>query len=188
MARDRSKLRDLVPHPRFGTESVRSGHAVAFEDLDHCWRSRRETIFLESVLPADTSRQNYVAVPRRFYVDVLKECRKCHRRFIFFAREQKFWFEELHFYIDADCIHCPKCRRDEHQMRAAIERYSRNAKRREMNDDELARHVDDLCVLFEAGILKNVEKASWAVSAARKRLDPKRIERMMRCLSEAGKH
>lgn len=72
-------------------------------------------------------------------------------------------------------------------MRAAFERYSRNASRREMTDDELARHVDDLCVLFEAGILKNVEKASWAVSAARKRLDPKRVERMMRCLLEAPK-
>ncbi len=41
---------------------------------------------------------------------MLAVCRTCARTFLFFAREQQYWYEDLHFYIDTDCVHCPTCR------------------------------------------------------------------------------
>ena len=60
--------------------------------------SNRRAYFPESAIPADESRQNYSVIPRLCYVDELRRCRKCDRDFIFFAREQHFWYEVLRFW------------------------------------------------------------------------------------------
>ena len=101
---------------------------------------------------------------------MLKKCRDCQRGFIFFAVEQKYWFEDLGFYVDADCVRCPECRKAEHLVHSVFSRYTQNAHRQDMNDDELAAHMHDLCILIDAGVLKNREKFNWVVSQARKRL------------------
>jgi hypothetical protein len=181
MLRAPVKLPNLVPHPRYGATIIPSGLKVAPAVIRKFWGYRRETIFPETAILADLSRQDYSVLPRRYYVDILKECRDCKRRFIFFALEQKYWYEELQFNIDANCVRCPDCRKDERLVRAAAQRHSRNANRRDMTDDELAKHVDDLCLLLDLGIIKNRQKVSWVVSAARKRLgDPKRLARLER--------
>jgi len=107
-----NKLPPLVPHPRFGAAIVPSNNDIPYDVVrKSCFRYQRQTIFPETAIRADTSRQNYSVVPLEYYVDILKECRNCKRQFIFFALEQKYWYEELRFWIDADCVRCPKCRK-----------------------------------------------------------------------------
>jgi hypothetical protein len=64
-----------------------------------------------TAVAADLSRQTPATVPVTHYYDLDKVCRDCGRRFIFFAEEQKHWYEELGFPLEADAVRCPPCRK-----------------------------------------------------------------------------
>ena len=66
-----------------------------------------------TALVAEPSRQNSPTVPVTHYYDVERVCRNCTRPFIFFAEEQKHWYEVLRFRLDVDCVLCPPCRKRE---------------------------------------------------------------------------
>src|SRR3569832_1064345 len=103
---DRVELQEIVPHPRYGRTVVPSGcEATEAQIRGSFYGYRDETIFPQSAIPADLTRQNFTTFPRGYYVDILKVCRACGRSFLFFAREQRHWYEVLRFYIDADCVH-----------------------------------------------------------------------------------
>ncbi|HSC94291.1 MAG TPA: zinc-ribbon domain containing protein [Burkholderiales bacterium] len=57
------------------------------------------------------------------YFDARRVCRKCGRPFLFFAEEQKHWYEALMFPLEADCLDCPPCRKDEQRLRAIRQKY-----------------------------------------------------------------
>jgi hypothetical protein len=112
--RARRPTGDLVPHPRYGTRPL-FGDRVAparlkltREEIAHSYwgyRGSETMIYPETAVRADVSRQRFSVTPRTYDVDMLKRCRGCRRSFIFFAREQKHWYETLGFSIDADCVH-----------------------------------------------------------------------------------
>ncbi len=82
LRKTRKKLRGLVLHPRYGDEIVPSGVQVAAEEVrGSFWRYSHETIFPETAIAADVSRQDFATFPRGYYVDILKECRECKRGF-----------------------------------------------------------------------------------------------------------
>ena len=61
---------------------------------------------------ADQSKQ----YPRSYwrdshYFDLDKICIDCKRPFLFFAEEQRHWFEVLGFSLDARCLRCSNCRK-----------------------------------------------------------------------------
>lgn len=63
---------------------------------------------------ADVHRQNleaFESVPKYFYVDESNTCVQCGKDFVFYAREQKYWYETLKFYIEASAVRCRDCRR-----------------------------------------------------------------------------
>ncbi|WP_435016338.1 zinc-ribbon domain containing protein [Tundrisphaera sp. TA3] len=120
---------NLVPHPRFG---------VAYRP--------------DVVVPADLTRQNFTAYPIPHYVDVLRQCRNCGRPFIFFALEQKHWFEDLHFHIhSSQCVRCTECRRRQHHLSERLRRYSRLVVRDDLSDSELESLVGEAAYLFGTG-------------------------------------
>lgn len=80
-----------------------------------------------TAVPADPSRQNLRTFPRHWYVDAAFGCRRCGRPFAFPADEQRFWYEQLRFYIDVVPVHCPGCRRARRALKAARQRYDRDA-------------------------------------------------------------
>lgn len=161
---------DLVPHPRFGDKSEPSGFEVPVELIKACYCYDRPPVFPESGIPADVSRQHYSVRPRYCYVDMLKGCRTCGRDFIFFAREQQYWFEELGFWVDADCVHCPECRRKTHQLRQRFQRFSEYIGKDAINDEELATLVEDAIFLWEAGVLRNEQKLRRLKNLAQARI------------------
>lgn len=56
--------------------------------------------------------------PYLAYWDRQKICRDCHTDFIFSAREQRYWYEELKFWVQSDAIHCLSCRRARREKKA----------------------------------------------------------------------
>jgi Probable zinc-ribbon domain len=45
------------------------------------------------------------------YYDFKRVCQDCQGSFIFFAAEQKYWFETLGFHADARAVRCAECRK-----------------------------------------------------------------------------
>lgn len=174
-----------VPHPRYGASPRPSGVQIPETDLRRgYWRLRRETLFLETALIAETTKQNFAVYPRKYYVDVLRSCRTCHRPFIFFAREQRYWYETLRFFVDADCVRCPDCRRDSRAVHRRLRRYSDLFAKAEPTRKELMFMVDDGIYLLAHGVLKNLHNLGAMKNRAMKEI-PDYPE--VACLAEAIK-
>ncbi len=101
---------ELVPHPRYGKGPALHGEKFSDAAAFGIYQFLPAWTFPNTKIWADVSKQNYSVVARSEYVDVLCRCRECRRWFIFFAKEQQYWFEELRFFIDSRCVHCPECR------------------------------------------------------------------------------
>jgi hypothetical protein len=150
----------LVPHPRFGNMPIDAGSRVAEPEIRRSfWRLRSaQTMYPETAIVADISAQVDALYPRRYYVDLLKTCQACHRPFIFFAREQKYWFETLGFNVAADATRCTTCRRSMHATKAMLDRWAASMKAAHLDDKQLLGAVDDATELAEAGVLVNVAR------------------------------
>ncbi|KAB2843147.1 MAG: hypothetical protein F9K47_07635 [Burkholderiales bacterium] len=146
-----------VPHPRYGSAPIASGLKIPEDEIRRgLWRHGRDELFPETVLRANTDKQNFAVFPRQYYVDVLRTCRTCHRPFIFFAREQRYWFETLRFFVDADCVLCPVCRRDSRTVQRRLRRYSDLLPKANPTSKDLMLLVDDAAFLLEHGALRNL--------------------------------
>lgn len=158
MAKRKHKpLPDLVPHPRYGNAPRPSGIEIPEEEIRKgYWRYSREALFPETVLVADPSKQNYTIYPRKYYVDLLRKCRDCSRPFIFFALEQRYWYETLRYYIDADCVLCPACRRESQVLRRRLRRYSDLLHKNVQTRKDLMFLVDDGVYLLARGVLRDL--------------------------------
>lgn len=136
MGPKRSPPADLVPHPRFGT---------AYSP--------------EASIPADLSRQNFTAFPLEHYADKLSRCRDCRRSFVFYAQEQKYWYEDLGFHVSVACpARCSECRRTRHRRIRRFQRYSLLIRKGELTERELAILVGDAVMLYESGILEDEQR------------------------------
>jgi hypothetical protein len=87
------------------------------------WHSPAELRIPGTVLAADTSRQVPATVQVTHYFDVKRACRDCGVPFVFTAREQKHWYEELGFRLEVDCVRCRACRARARGLARARERY-----------------------------------------------------------------
>ena len=185
-------LADLVPHPRYGTcprvpvtwwrrcvralaGSSNSSGAVTTECVRSWYGHQPEIVFPATSIPANTRKQNFSVVAREFYVDVLKSCRDCNRPFIFFAREQQYWYEELGFSIGADCVRCPQCRKSDRLMRHRFTRYSQRVTDNNIDDESLAVLLSDAVFLWNHQILKDEQKLRRLRNLGNERL-PQRAE------------
>lgn len=150
---------EVVPHPRYGSLPIVSGAAILEAEIRlGFWGLSDAVIFPETVLVADTSKQNYAIYPRRYYVDILRDCRECGRPFLFFAREQRHWFEELQFFVDADCVHCAECRARQHDAKTQLARFSAAMKAPDLSRRDLMTLIDDAADLLQTGVVSNLSK------------------------------
>lgn len=78
-----------------------------------------------TAIEADLSRQFPATVPVTHYYDIDKVCQDCGHRFIFFAEEQKHWYEQLGFPLEAEAVRCPLCRKRLQHIARAREGYER---------------------------------------------------------------
>ncbi|MFN7137928.1 MAG: zinc-ribbon domain containing protein [Limisphaerales bacterium] len=170
-------MADYANHPRFGNRPRRTGldvdpdfGQVHLHVNTRYFSKRQRTIARQykielpeyendgtglirgTAIPADLSKQTPATIPVTHYYDVEKICEDCKRRFIFFAEEQRYWYEELNFPLDADCVRCYECRRRKQNIERTKQRYDALmsvAQRTETEELEL-----NLCrlELVEAGL------------------------------------
>lgn len=155
----KSRVKQYVNHPRYGDKPIYSGNHCSREEIEQgFWGYGREPIFPESVIIANLEKQNYATFPRKFYVDIEKQCVRCKRLFIFFAKEQQYWYEVLGFYIDADCVKCIDCRKKEHAVKKLILGYENLLKKTNKTEAELSELKHNALELFQLGYIRNKHK------------------------------
>ena len=122
--------RTFMDHPRYGDQPIVSGEGWSEAEVRRAhWSYARvnwdeKVLFPETAIRANPCRQRTDYGWRTLYVDIARRCRTCGQWFLFFALEQKFWFEELGFFIDADCVHCQHCRHAAHDEQRLKDRYA----------------------------------------------------------------
>ena len=177
---------DLVPHPRYGAAVVPSGEVVTEAEVrGSFWQYAKETLFPASAIRADLSRQNFSTMARGYYVDLLRRCRDCDRPYLFFAREQRHWYEVLGFYVDADCVRCPGCRRGERAHRQRFRRFANAVTREDLRAAELATLAADAAALWEDGVLRDEQKLRRICNRVREALPGHRATRQLERLIAA---
>lgn len=126
MSPEIDKYESFVDHPRYG----RCPHITGLNpetDFERRvflhWHSPRECRIPNTAIRADISRQVPATVAVTHYFDVVRKCRDCGKSFIFFAQEQKHWYEELGFNLESDCVRCVPCRKRQQGIDQARERY-----------------------------------------------------------------
>lgn len=103
---------DYVDHPRYGRGPRITG--LDFEEdperLINFWIFPPESRIPNTAVLSNTELQKDATFAIPVYFDQKRMCLDCGRPFIWFAEEQKFWYEELGFYVPTDCTHCVHCR------------------------------------------------------------------------------
>lgn len=75
---------------------------------------------------ASILKQNFTICPRHWYIDATFHCSRCGESFVFTAEEQKYWYEELSFWIDSLPKECASCRRELRELKALQQEYDRD--------------------------------------------------------------
>jgi len=127
-------FKNFVEHPRFGRDPIRTGLNPETDFISGIflhWHSDASCRIPFTAVKAETKKQNQPTVAVTHYYDVKRHCRGCKRPFIFFAQEQRYWYETLQFPLEADCVRCVKCREKDRilsEKRANYERLIHHAK------------------------------------------------------------
>jgi hypothetical protein len=158
--RIKDKYADYVEHPRFGRYPHVTGlnpesDLTTGKPFLH-WNATAR--IPNTAIEADLTRQSRATVPVTHYYDVSRECRDCGRPFIFFAQEQKYWYEDLGLPLEADCVRCVPCRKREHGTAAKRARYEELFHTVERTADENLEMAECCLFLIEEGVF-NVRQA-----------------------------
>jgi Probable zinc-ribbon domain len=120
------EFRDYVPHPRYGQGPQITGlnpeGDYAKGEVLH-WHSPVDVRIPNTAIAADLSRQKPATIAVTHYFDARRRCVDCRRLFIFFAAEQAYWYEELGFPLESDCIRCVPCRKKQQGVESRLQRY-----------------------------------------------------------------
>ncbi|WP_151173998.1 zinc-ribbon domain containing protein [Pseudoalteromonas ruthenica] len=155
----KSRFKEYVDHPRYGDKPIYSGEKFTLEEILRAhWRYSEDSIFPETAIKADIEKQNYSIYPRPIYVDIQKKCESCGKWFLFFAKEQKYWYESLRFYIDADCVKCVNCRKKEQEVKHLMSKYEQLLTKSERSEAQTKDLKNIALELFQLGYIRNKNK------------------------------
>jgi hypothetical protein len=153
----------FVAHPRYGKGPRFTGLDVTDspDGKVYChWHSPVGVRVPSTAVVADMARQRPATLHVTHYFDVKRVCRKCGRPFLFFAEEQKYRYEDLEFPLEADCLECAPCRKDEQRLRLIRQKYDALLR-------DTARTEADTLKLVECGVLL-VESSIFSVKVVPK--------------------
>ena len=105
-----------------------------------------------TAVAADLARQSRATVPVTHYFDLERICRDCGKPFIFFALEQKHWYEILKFPLEADAIRCPNCRKQNQALGKVRATYERLTKLDNRSRSDTVRLLESLLTLVEHNV------------------------------------
>ena len=145
---------ELVPHPHYGTSPQLNGVPLKEAAAFGLYQNQPSWTFPTTRIPAVPSRQNYTVLPRTDYFDVLRKCRDCSRWFVFFAKEQQHWFEELRFFVDSACLRCAECRRQQRHSKEVMRRYAELLAELNPDAEQMTQLLIDTLYLYKEGVLQ----------------------------------
>jgi len=105
-----------------------------------------------TAIKADPKKQKHPTVPVTHYYDIEKICRNCQRHFIFFAEEQKYWYETLQFSLNSDCVLCSACRKTDQFLARNRSTYERLASAKTRDWKENLKMAKSALILVENGV------------------------------------
>tara|TARA_B100002049_G_scaffold235697_1_gene220651 strand:- start:1829 stop:2110 length:282 start_codon:yes stop_codon:yes gene_type:complete len=85
-------------------------------------------------------------------------CEIYGRPFIFYAQEQKHWFEDLGFWIDAHCTRCVECRKKDQGTRFMHKRYQELIVLKERTNPQSKELKQIAIKLYKLGYIRNPNK------------------------------
>ncbi len=145
----------LAEHPRFGTAPRLTGLDpvnTADGSVFLHWHSPTGVRVPNTAVAADLAHQAPATVAVTHYFDSRRVCRVCRAPFLFFADEQKYWYERLGFPLEADCLECVACRKDLQRLRVARKTYERLLGSPSRSADETLALVECAVVLVESSV------------------------------------
>lgn len=165
------RLDNVVPHPRYGTEIVPSGRVGEGSVIPPPPAWSKDVTFPESAIPADVRKQSFSTMSHlHWYVDTLRDCRTCKRPFLFFAREQQYWYETLRFRVETECIDCVECRASLRTVRRRLKRYGELVVERDLSDEDMRALASDVAFLWTKGILRDEQRLRRIRNRARRQV------------------
>ena len=136
---DISRYSDFVEHPRYG-RGPRFTMLEPKGDVYIGWHA--QGLIPNTAIKADISRQRDATFHFTHYYDLERQCRDCNRQFIFFAAEQKYWYEVLQFGLDSDCVRCTSCRKTQQGLQRTRFEYENLFQLANRSPDQCARMAE----------------------------------------------
>jgi hypothetical protein len=181
MSCDSDRYADFVEHPRYGRGPRITGlnpqphergvnlhwNAITHDEIAAQWEAAMDQPFpygpstsdlnrtrriAHTAIRADLARQAPATVAVTHYFDLERRCRDCNQPFIFFAAEQKYWYEELGFGLDSDCVRCVNCRKKQQGLSRDRETYETLFQVAEKTIEQSLDMADACLSLIEAGV------------------------------------
>ena len=184
--------RKFVEHPRYGQGPQITG---LNPEIDHAagrvflhWHSPREVRVPGTAIAADLSRQARATIAVTHYFDAKRRCADCGRPFLFFAAEQKYWYEDLGFPLDSDCVRCVPCRKKQQGLELHRQRYEELFHIRERTSEQNRDLAVSALSLIEGGVfgLRSLERVRAALKMAGCRDDLEDLWERMLALENVG--
>ena len=166
---------DLVAHPRAREMAQASPHQRPAMSVDEM-RARVSQLRNASIVPGSAvlARAGHPETggyfDRAVYADVVRQCAACARPFMFYANEQRYWFETLLMPADVECKHCVPCRRQARRVKAAHARYQAAVHAPRLDAKDMKTFVDDALLLFEVGAVRNPSRLGAIKNRAQREL------------------
>ncbi len=148
-------------HPRYGNQPRFTGlNPLQFKDGAFLGWHGEDCRIPGTAITANPDSQVGACVQITHFFDHGMHCADCGRAFIFFAEEQKFWYETLKMPLDVNCIRCLACRKAKRDIAGLRATYEQLLSRPD-------RTVDDDLELTNAG-LSLVEDGVFQVKSLEK--------------------
>lgn len=157
---DDDDFAEYVAHPRYGqgprvtgmNPAIKYSYEAGEPIVKLHWHSPPERRVPNTAIEADISKQIFTTFPVTHYFDSKRTCCHCRRPFLFFAEEQRHWYEELGFSIEANCVRCVPCRKDEQRIARKLQRYQELVGTANPSDDERIEMAECCVSLIEASV------------------------------------
>jgi hypothetical protein len=150
------EFRKFVVHPRYGQGPRITGlnpeNDLATGRVFLHWHSAEGVRIPNTAIAADLSRQMPATIPVTHYFDARRQCADCRKPFIFFAEEQKYWYEELGFPLESDCVRCVVCRKRQQGLELKRHRYEELFHVHERTPEQNLDMAECAISLVEAGV------------------------------------
>jgi Probable zinc-ribbon domain len=150
------EFREFVTHPRYGQGPRITGlnpeSDLATGRVFLHWHSAKGVRIPNTAIPADVSRQRPATIPVTHYFDAKRQCADCGSPFIFFAAEQKYWYEELGFPLESDCLRCVVCRKKQQGLELNRLRYEELFHVQDRTPEQELEMAEYALSLVEAGV------------------------------------